>query len=167
MRSGEEFEATELPWYLTLHWIWLAIAEFVEFAIRTRYGWTRWPFLDVILLWSILQAGWLSRVDQRSTTIYWYAGDMVLLVASTSGIIQNKLPALAGLLGSAVAVLAIIGIFHFRRDMKRYFSDTDNIDWDLNPWMIFLFNTLYFQCLFGEISKLRISDSLRITPDAE
>jgi hypothetical protein len=155
VKSGEDFEAAEPPWFLTLHWAWLLVAEAVAYALRARYSWERLPSLDVLLFWSFLQAGWLSRVDQRSNTIYWYLGDFILGCATASRVVERGIPTVAVLLRLTVAVIAIVSLFHFRREMKRYFEDTDDIDLDLSPWMTFQFSTLYFQYKFRKISKLR------------
>jgi hypothetical protein len=164
VKGGEEFEAAELPWFLTLHWAWLLVAEGVALALRIRFEWTRWPSVDVLLMWSFLQAGWLSRVDQRSTTLYWYVADLVLGYAAASETVRDKFPALVLMLPIAIAVITVVGLFHFRRDMERYFKCTDDLDLHLSPWMIFSFNTLYFQYKFGEVSRLRLANPLRITP---
>jgi hypothetical protein len=164
VRGGEEFEAAELPWFLTLHWAWLPILEGVAVFVRLHFNWTRWPSLDVLVLWSFLQAGWLSRVDQRSTTIYWYAADLALSYAVTSRTFHDRFPTLALFLPLAVAVVTIVGLFHLRRDMQRYFKDTDGIDLHLSGWMIYLYNTLYFQYKFREVSEYRRATPLRITP---
>lgn len=167
MKSGEGFEATDLPWFLTLHWAWLPIAETVVFALRIHFHWTRWPSLDILLLWSFLQAGWLSHVDQRSAAIYWYVGDLALYYAYTSWFIQHDLPNVGVVLALTVAVIGFVSLFHFRRDMERYFKDTDDIDLNLSSGMIFFFNTLYFQAQFRRVSKLRCADTLHITPAAK
>jgi hypothetical protein len=166
VRGGEEFEAAELPWFLTLHWGWLLAAEAAEKILRVHFHWTSWASLNVYILWSFLQAGWLSRVDQRSTAIYWYVVDLVLGYAATSGVIRGRFPAVPDVLALAVAVTTITGLFHLRRDMTRYFKDTDDVDLHLGGWMTYFFNTLYFQYQFCEVARLRNSDSLQITPIA-
>jgi hypothetical protein len=145
VKSGEGFEAVDLPWFLTLHWAWLPIAEVVVFALRIQFRWMLWPSLDILLLWSFLQAGWLSRVDQRSIAIYWYVGDLALYYASTSGFIQDNLPYLGVVLELTIAVIGIVSLFHFRQDMERYFKDTDDIDLNMSPWTIFFFTPYIFR----------------------
>lgn len=164
MKSGEEFEAVDLPWFLTMPWGWLLAAEIVGQSLRAYFQWTSWPYLNIYFLWSLLQAGWLSRVDQRSTTVYWYLGDLVLGYAATSGTVQDKFPALAIMLPLAIAVVTILGLFHFRRDMTRYFKSTDDLDLNLSGWMVYFFNSLYFQYKFGEVASFRRYNSLEITP---
>lgn len=164
MRGGEDFEAAELPWILTVHWAWFLVAEGAEAVVRAHFHWDRWPLLNVLLLLSLAQAGWLTHVDQRSTALYWYVGDLVLLYACHSQTFQDRFPALTVLVTLAVAVIAFVSLFHFRRDMERYFKDTDDLDLNLSPGMIFFFNTLYFQSQFRWVSRFRSSDSLRIAP---
>jgi hypothetical protein len=166
VRSGQEFEAAELPWFLTLHWGWLVLAEGAAAALRIRYEWTRRASLDILLLWSFLQVGWLSRVDQRSNAVYWYVGDLILGYAAASAAIQERFPALAAVLPLAVAVITIASLFHFRREMQRYFKDTDDIDLHIGAGMTFYFNTLYLQSRFCEVARLRRAEALRITPFA-
>jgi hypothetical protein len=166
VRSGDEFEAADLPWFLSLHWAWLVAAEVAEGFLRLHFQWTHWPTLDVVFLWSFLQAGWLSRVDQRSNAIYWYVGDLALGYVSRFGVVENRFPALDGILTLAVAVIAFVSLFHLRRDMERYFKDTDDIDLKLSPGMIFFFNTLYFQSQFGEVARIRRVNTLNIVPVA-
>ena len=166
MKDGDGFEAAELPWFLTPHWGWLLVAELAGAAIRIHFNWHQFPSLDVLLVWSFLQAGWLSRVDQRSTTVYWYLADLVLWYLRRSVAAQEQFPAVGVVLALAIAVIAIVSLFHFRRDMERYFKDTDDFDLNLSGGMIWFFNTLYFQDQFRRVADLRRSGSLEITPAA-
>jgi hypothetical protein len=158
VRSGEGFEAAELPWFLTLHWGWLLVAEGAAAMLRQHFNWNRWASVDILLLWSFLQVGWLSRVDQRSNAIYWYVTDLLLGYGATSGVVRERFPTLAIVFSVAAAVITIASLFHFRREMQRYFKDTDDIDLYISPGMTFFFNTLYFQSRFCEVARVRSSD---------
>ena len=115
-------------------------------------------------MWSFLQAGWLSRVDQRSTAIYWYVADLALGYTATSETVQHKFPTLAALLLASIWVITLAGLFHLRRDMERYFKSTDDLDLHLSGWNIYLFSTLYFQSKFREVAAYRRDNPLRTTP---
>lgn len=144
---------------------WLLAAETALSTLRGHFGGASWVSLDVYLLWSFLQAGWLSRVDQRSTTIYWYLADLLLGYVAASKMLEEKSPAMVVVLGLAVAAVAITGLFYLSRDMRRYFKSTDDLDLYMSGWMIWFFNTLYFQYKFGEVSRLRRAENWSISSE--
>lgn len=161
MKSGEEFEAADLPWFLTLHWGWLLVGSMVLSVLGTRFHWTYAFWVDAGLVWSFLQAGWLMRMDQRSTAFYWYVGDYLLVCVGKSGVVHDRFPEFTEVALPVIAtVIAIASLFHFRRDMMRYFKDTDDIDLKLSGWMTYFFSTPYFQYKFREVAQLQRSARL-------
>jgi hypothetical protein len=107
----------------------------------------------VLGIWSLLQAGWLRRVDPRSTAIYWYSalsGGWFLLE-----LLAHLSVSVNGLWSIAFVVIWVAGIFIFRFDMQRYFNTTDNVGLGLSWWMSLFFNTFYFQDHFRNIAEFK------------
>jgi hypothetical protein len=71
--SEESGQAAPIPQILTIHWAWLLLAEMAISFILSRVHHGDDSPAYVLGGWSLLQAGWLRRMDARSTAIYWYA----------------------------------------------------------------------------------------------
>jgi hypothetical protein len=145
-----------IPKILMIHWSWLLLAEIVGSLALDRLHRGDDSQMWVLGIWSLLQAGWLRRVDARSTAIYWYAIPIVLTVVLFLLGLVAHLPTVVNDVWSTVFVASwVAGIFIFRRDMQRYFNTTDNVGLGLSPWMTLFFNILYFQYHFHDIAEFK------------
>jgi hypothetical protein len=165
----------DLPAFLSMHWGWLLAASIVEEFVRTYFHWQRFSFLNIVVIWSFLQAGWLLQVDRTSKALYWYAADLMFNVVDVFvpdhfwplHFIGHTASIILGVIWMvAEASIGIAGIFVFRHEMQRYFNDKDNVGLSLSGWMTFFFSTLYFQYHFHDISEFKRRQAENITPIA-
>lgn len=156
-----------IPQILQIDWFWLLLAEILEQFLLYKFHIENYGLLDVILIWSFLQAGWLWRVDARSKAIYWYGATAVLSLIVYIFARFSLLPeAVDTSIGIADTVLSIASIFIFRRDMVRYFNTIDNVGLALTWPMTLLFSVLYFQYHFHDIAAYKLRNPEISTPAA-
>ncbi len=139
------------------------LGQFVESGIRAAVTGSPENGLGIggwfLTGWGLLQAGWLWYGDRRSRALFWYIAAAVLdlLVEFSSWLTRvHHLrfgPIVSVVLIIASATAAIVGIFAFRRDLKRYVWDTQHVALDLRWWMCLLFSDLYFQYQFHLAAK--------------
>jgi hypothetical protein len=152
--SEESGQAAPIPQILTIHWAWLLLAEMAISFILSRVHHGDDSPAYVLGGWSLLQAGWLRRMDARSTAIYWYAIPIVLTgVLFLLGLMAHLPAVVNDVWSTALLVIWVAGIFIFRRDMQRYFNTTDNVG--LGLWMSLFFNAVYFQYHFHDIAAFK------------
>jgi hypothetical protein len=154
----------ELPLLLTLHWGWLLAASIVVEVLQVSFHWRQDTAaiveVFVIVLWSLVQAGWLKSADMRSKAIYWNVAIVVLNLVSLALDHSVRVPdGVDATLGIATAAFSITSIFVFRSEMQRYFNDTDDVGLKLSPWMTLFFSTLYFQYHFHKIAEFKTRHS--------
>jgi hypothetical protein len=163
VKSGERFEATDLPWFFTLSWGWLIVASVIDQVLHKLIHWQPLLCVSIPEIWSFVQAGWLIKVDRRSQAIYWFAAEFIL------GLLYTFVPLLhrahVGLIIFVIlgASVLIAGRFVFRRDMLRYFNEVDETGLTLSPWMTLFFGMIYFQYHFNEIAEFKIKQSLNLS----
>jgi hypothetical protein len=146
----EPGQVPAIPQILTIHRAWLLLAEMAA-SLVFHHGDDSSVY--VLGIWSLFQAGWLRRVDARSTAIYWYSalsGGWFLLE-----LLAHLSVGMNGLWSVAFVAIWVAGIFIFRRDMQRYFNTADNVGLGLSPWMTLFFNTFYFQYHFHDIAEFK------------
>jgi hypothetical protein len=160
------FKPRELPAALRVDWFWLIVADIVEEILRSKFHWDRWfDLVNFFIVWSLVQAYLLFRLDSRSTALYWYLGAYVLgLVESFADSRVHVSTFFSAAFGVISIGVGIGGVFVFRRDMERYFNEVDGAGLKLSPRMTLFFSTIYFQYHFHEIAKFKIrhpEESLR------
>ena len=153
--------------FLTLHWGWLLAATVVIHLLQVSFHWRQDTAVDVfvVVLWSLVQAGWLKSADMRSKAIYWYVAIVVLNLVSLALNNAVRMPnGVDVVLAITTAAVSIASSFVFRSEMQRYFNDTDDVGLKLSPWMTLFFSTLYFQYHFHKIAKLKKQHSTTSEP---
>jgi hypothetical protein len=116
-----------------------------------------------LIVWEIVQAAWMRRVNPRSNALFFYIGATVIafggsfariwLMASSS--FHNQYPVL-GIVSSLTAfVLAEAAFFDMRRSMEEHFNGPEPIGLSLSGVMTFFFGYLYFQYHFTRINELK------------
>jgi hypothetical protein len=164
-----------LPWFLKLHWGWLLLAGFVQTLMGVGYPSVGSPYVDILFLWPLVQAGWLWKVDRRCTAIYWYGASLALLFAPSGWIPEGghkflpvsrfvNIPTVAGAVVMAGLFVWIGSLFVLRRDMQRHFSRAYGIALQMGLLKTFAFNTYYFQYKFNEIDRLTTRPASAVTP---
>jgi hypothetical protein len=157
-------EPTSIPWFLTISWGWLIVASVIDQVLHKLLHWQPLSCVNVLELWSIVQAAWLIKVDRRSLAIYWFAAGYIL------GLLYTFVPLLhrahVGLIIFVILGVSVLiaGRFVFRRDMLRYFNEVDETGLTLSPWMTLFFGTIYFQYHFNEIAEFKMKQSLNFSP---
>jgi hypothetical protein len=156
-------EPTSIPWFLTLSWGWLIVASVIDQVLHKLLHWQPLLCVNVLELWSIVQAAWLIKVDRRSQAIYWFAAGYILDLLYIFVPLLHR--AHVGLIIFAILVVSVLiaGRFVFRRDMLRYFNEVDDAGLTLSPWMSLFFGTIYFQYHFNEIAEFKMKQSLNFS----
>jgi len=163
-------ERTEAPYplhpLLGLDWWWLLAASIVEDSVRAKLHWLDPIPLSVVGLWFFVQAGWLKRADQSSTALYWYTGAFLAQLFLYPVHWFGVYPRVGDFLEAGAAVLWVVGVFVFRRDMVRHFNGKDDVGLGLTAPMTLFFSILYFQYHFHEIAAFKRRNAETITPVA-
>jgi len=143
-------------------WWWVllvgALEVWAHVALRIP-GWI--PSLSI--LWVFVQASWLKQAEPGSKSIYFY------LMATAAQLIGSIHPigGLSQLLLTVVSLISsitwIVGIFVFRDEMRRHFTQVDPRGLELSGVMTFFFSTLYFQYWLRQIYKEQTEPNLSLT----
>jgi MFS family permease len=120
------------------------------------------------IVWMIVQAAWMRKVDQRSKALSYYIaglivnlvmiGAIVAMVMSMSGgngTPSNSIAALFVVCALASFVLFLMAIFNMRSSMEEHFNGPEPIGLKLSGIMTFFFNVLYFQYHFTRINDIK------------
>lgn len=145
-----------------LDWWWLMFASMFEAMGRHALHAPGW-IPSLIGIWVFLQAAWLKRAEPASRTIYLYLAsitiELILAIPTVGKLPEFALDAI-GLIGLAVW---LTGIFIFRDEMRKHFTLVDPRGLELNGFMTFFFNVLYFQYWFREIYREQTDQTLSLT----
>jgi hypothetical protein len=152
--------AVKLPWFLTMSWGWLFAAAIVLSIFAHSVVRLRFPYLDLIFFWPLVQAGWLRSIDRRSYAAYIYSLSLVLGIAFS---FAQAYPRTEKILGDMWLASWVLANFVFRYDMLRYFGGRESI---MGLLETFAWNTFYFQYQFNKVAKLQRYDSQDIMPAA-
>lgn len=116
------------------------------------------------VVWDIVEASWLKRIERNSTALLWYIGVAVLYlfklpsVWSTMDYNVFGGPFVHGH-GSSVSavatVLAIVARFVFRRELLQHFNERERLGVQLHWLWTLIFGGLYFQFRFNKINELK------------
>ena len=119
-----------------------------------------------LLVWDIVQAVWMRRVNPRSNALFYYIGGDVLYFGGTfirmmflaAGTYRHN-PYLAmgisGIIGIVTFVLFILGRFDMRSSLEEHYNGAEPIGLTLSPVMTFFFGSLYFQYHMSRINEMK------------
>ncbi len=116
------------------------------------------------VVWDIVEASWLKRIERNSTALLFYIGVAILYlfklpsVWSTVNFNVFGGPSLhphGGSLESIGFVLAIVARFVFRRELLTHFQQHERVELQLNGLLTLIFGGLYFQYKFNEINATK------------
>ncbi len=116
------------------------------------------------VVWDIVEASWLKRIDRNSTALLFYIGVAILYLF--------KLPSMwstvnfnmfggpdihthGGSLGTVGLILAIMARYRFRRELLDHFNNRERVGLQLNGFLTLLFGGLYFQYQFNKINQVK------------
>jgi hypothetical protein len=139
------------------------LATIPELYLRRMFHFPTW-LPSITSLWVFLQAAWLKSAETESKAIYLYLSGLILEMLL--GIpIASKIPhAVGDVLGFSSFALWLTAIFIFRDEMRKHFTNVDPRGLELNGFMTFFFNILYFQYWFREIYREQTEPSLSLKP---
>lgn len=116
------------------------------------------------VVWDIVEASWLKRLDRTSNALLFYIAVAVLylfkLPSMWSTMNYNMFggPAIhthSGSLGSIGFILAVVARFVFRRELLDHFNNRERIPLQLSGFLTLCFGGLYFQYHFNKINQIK------------
>lgn len=116
------------------------------------------------VVWDIVEASWLKRIETKSTAFLLYIGVAVLYLF--------KLPTMwstmnynmfggpdvhghGGSLGGIAFILAIVARFIFRRELLEHFNVREGIALRLSGFLTLVLGGVYFQYHFNKINEIK------------
>ncbi len=119
------------------------------------------------VVWDIVQASWLKRVERNSTAFLFYVGVAVLYLFKLPGILATATYNIFGGpavhnhnfgLGGLSFLLLIIARFVFRRELLEHFNQREGIALRLNGFWTLVLGGIYFQYQFNRINQIKRAD---------
>jgi len=116
-----------------------------------------------IVVWDIVQAAWMRKVNPRSNAIFLYIAELVVNLGGnagrmglmfSSGMHQQYIPLGLGIF-IITFTLVILARFDMRRSMEEHYNGPEPIGLSLSGVMTFFFGTFYFQYHFTRINELK------------
>ena len=116
------------------------------------------------VVWDIVEASWLKRIERNSTALLFYIGVAILYLFklpsmwSTMNFNMFGGPPMhghGGSLGAIGFILAIVARFVFRRELLVHFNNREPIGLQLNGFLTLCFGGLYFQYHFNKINSVK------------
>jgi hypothetical protein len=117
------------------------------------------------LVWDIVQAAWLRRVEPVSKAIYIYGAAAASLAALfvegfVNAVNHTDAPGFAALFQLLYSVLLLVGRFSFRSSMENHFNGPEPMGLSLSGVMTFFFGGIYFQYHINDIVRRKTADRL-------
>jgi hypothetical protein len=116
-----------------------------------------------IVVWDIVQASWMRKVNPRSNALFLYIAEFVIslfgggarftLMAASS--FSHTYAGAGFLVFAATFTLLELARFDMRRSMEEHFNGPEPIGLSLGGVMTFFFGSLYFQYHFTRINELK------------
>ena len=116
------------------------------------------------VVWDIVEASWLKRIEQKSTAFLLYIGVAVMYLFKLPGMwstINFNMfggPSVHGHHGGSEGVgfiLAIVARFIFRRELLEHFNVREGIGLRLSTFWTLVLGGLYFQYHFNKINEVK------------
>ena len=115
------------------------------------------------LVWDIVQAAWMRKVNPRSNALFLYIAEIVINFGGTllrtmlvmSSTMHQQYFGLAVPTFLITVTLIILARFDMRRSMEEHFNGPEPIGLSLSGVMTFFFGSLYFQYHFSRINELK------------
>lgn len=116
------------------------------------------------VVWDIVEASWLKRIESKSTAFLLYIGVAVLYLFKLPGMWSTmsynmfggpSVHGHGGSLGGVGFVLAMVARFIFRRELLEHFNTREGIGLRLSGFLTLIFGGLYFQYHFNKINEMK------------
>ena len=115
------------------------------------------------VVWDIVEASWLKRIERGSTSLLLYIAVAVLYLFKLPGMVSTMnynmfggpLAHPHGVLGTALFVVGIVARFRFRRELQEHFNLREGVGLRLNGFWTFLLGGVYFQYHFNRINAIK------------
>jgi hypothetical protein len=115
------------------------------------------------LVWDIVQAAWMRKVNPRSNALFLYIAEIVVNFGGTvlrtmlmmSSTMHQQYFGLAVPTFLITVTLLLLARFDMRRSMEEHFNGPEPIGLSLSGVMTFFFGSLYFQYHFSRINELK------------
>jgi hypothetical protein len=152
--QGQTLAASPYPDAPNLHWGLVLL-----FAILTGG--------IFMIIWNLVIAAWVKRVQPNATSLYYYAGFVVFKVINWIVVLPHTLSTFAhphglhtggigGFLFWLVAwVLKLIWRFSQRTSLEEHFNGPEPVGLRLDSIMTFFFGGLYFQAKLNEVNEMK------------
>jgi hypothetical protein len=126
------------------------------------------------VVWSIVLASWMKKVQPESRALYWYIGQIAVAVLGVFAGIgigvgigmhtldRSAATGLQTLIRLASFVMAIIGAFSMKASMEEHFNVAEPMGLSLSGVMTFFFGCLYFQYHFNDIVKIKQMNRMKM-----
>lgn len=116
------------------------------------------------IIWEIVQAAWLKKVQPESKAFSYYIIAIVILVgvffAGFFSSLAHTPTAFTQLLQLAYYVMAIVARFSFKASMERHYNQAEPMGLRLSGVMTFFFGGLYFQYHMNDINRRKMMDRM-------
>ena len=148
---GSSTEATFYPDAPNLHWGLVLLFIAISCGIFA-------------VVWDIVQAAWLKRVDPRSKALFYYICSAILLasifVASFIASYNHQSTGYVSLIQLLYYIAMLVGRFNFRSYMEEHFNGPEPMGLSLSGVMTFFFGGIYFQYHINDIVRRKQADRI-------
>ncbi len=116
------------------------------------------------VVWDIVEASWLKRIESKSTAFLLYIGVAVFYLFKLPGIWSTmnynmfggpNVHVHNGGVGGISFILMIVARFIFRRELLEHFNVREGISLQLSGFWTLVLGGLYFQYHFNKINELK------------
>ena len=121
-----------------------------------------------MVIWNLVVAAWLRRVQPNATSLFYYLGAPILMVLQWSTGLSYTLHHIAspglhmyidhpltGILGLAVWVVRLIARFSQKASLEEHFNTVEPLGLRLSGVMTFFFGGVYFQYHLNRINAIK------------
>jgi hypothetical protein len=145
-------EANIYPDPPNLHW-----------GLVLLFGIISWGFFSIV--WDIVQAAWLKRLEPESKALYIYIGGaatlgLIFVASILAGLNHTTATGYVALLQLVYYVVLLVGRFSFRNSMEKHFNGPEPMSLELSGVMTFFFGGIYFQYHINDIVRRKTADRL-------
>jgi hypothetical protein len=116
------------------------------------------------IVWDIVQAAWLKKVEPASNALLIYCGAAAawvgIIIASILSSTSHTSTLDVSIMQLVYVVAVIVGRFSFRSSMEHHFNTAEPMGLSLSSVMTFFFGGLYFQYHINDIVRRKQQDLL-------
>jgi hypothetical protein len=109
------------------------------------------------VVWDVVLAIWMRRVQPQSRAIYYYSIAAVLYLAAFANVIGTRIndteASSTTLFGIGLIVLKLMGRFSMRKSLEDHFDEAGPMGLSLSEVMTFFFGSIYFQYHLNRIMR--------------